>query len=64
MSTKTYTRRFNYYGLLRAGLMNGTAVENIAANCIIDYFSKHFKPNYRKAHPEHATRTLKIKKIL
>ncbi len=37
-----YTKRFNYYGLLMAGMMRGGAVEDIAASCMISFLQKHF----------------------
>jgi hypothetical protein len=38
-----YTRRFNYYGLMMAGLMKGNAVEDLAAESLINFISKHYE---------------------
>jgi hypothetical protein len=45
-SKKKYNKKFNYYGFLKGGLMRGNAVEDIAAECLANYFCKHFDPQY------------------
>ena len=59
-----YNRKFNYYGLLEGGIMKGIEYEDIAYHIIIDYFSKHFNPNWRKKFPQHEKRREKVIKIL
>lgn len=47
-----------------AGMMNGTAVEDIAASCMISFMEKHFDKFYIDKHPEFKDRVAIITKII
>lgn len=47
-----------------AGMMNGTAVEDIAASCMISFIERHFDKFYMEKHPQFKGRVETITKIL